>query len=257
MSKKKLIIIVISITCAIIALIYILSPRSTYNTISVTESKWNSFMEARTLNTNLVLEEINFNDYKLMIDGNTLYYSLIKDSKYSFNPKVSYVANRENVKLAILKDEITIEKVNNDYQFKVMIYDEKEYNTYTLKCTTLSILNINYSEEIGQKDIPMEIYLFDNMAHIPNKITISGGRVKASDSDIFFSLHILTPGKNRRESPKSILNMRPSKEYVLTPINGEVEEEVGMGRQVELFLNNKYKGRYIIESNEKNIREIN
>ena len=195
--------------------------------------------------------------HKLMIDGNTLYYSLIKDSKYSFNPKVSYVANRENVKLAILKDEITIEKVNNDYQFKVMIYDEKEYNTYTLKCTTLSILNINYSEEIGQKDIPMEIYLFDNMAHIPNKITISGGRVKASDSDIFFSLHILTPGKNRRESPKSILNMRPSKEYVLTPINGEVEEEVGMGRQVELFLNNKYKGRYIIESNEKNIREIN
>lgn len=79
----------------------------------------------------------------------------------------------------------------------------------------------------------------------------------ASDSDIFFSLHILTPGKNRRESPKSILNMRPSKEYVLTPINGEVEDEVGRGHQVELFLNNKYKGRYIIESNEKNIREIN
>ena len=108
MSKKKLIIIVISITCAIIALIYILSPRSTYNTISVTESKWNIIMEARTLNTNLVLEDINLNDYKLMIDGNTLYYSLIKDGKYSFNPKVSYVANRENVKLTILKDEIKI-----------------------------------------------------------------------------------------------------------------------------------------------------
>lgn len=257
MSKKKLIIIVISITCAIIALIYILSPKSTYNTISVTESKWNSFMEARTLSTNLVLEEINFNDYKLMIDGNTLYYSLIKDSKYSFNPKVSYVANRENVKLAILKDEITIEKVNNDYQFRVMIYDEKEYNTYTLKCTTLPILNINYSEEIGQKDIPMEIYLFDNMAHIPNKITISRGRVRASDDSIIFSLHILTPGKNRRESPKSILNLRPSKEYVLTPMNSGAEEEAGQERQVELFLNNKYKGRYIIESNEKNIREIN
>ena len=41
MSKKKLIIIVISITCAIIGLIYILSPRSTYNTISLAESKWN------------------------------------------------------------------------------------------------------------------------------------------------------------------------------------------------------------------------
>ncbi len=256
MSKKKLIIIVISITCAIIAFIYILSPRSTYNIISVTESKWNSLMEARTLNTNLVLEEINFNDYKLMIDGNTLYYSLIKDSKYSFNPKVSYVANRENVKLAILKDEITIEKVNNDYQFKIIIYDGNEYNKYTLKCTTLPILNINYSEEIGQKSIPMEIYLFDNMAHIPNKITISGGRIRASDDSIIFSLHILTPGKNRRESPKSILNMRPSKEYVLTPMNSGAEEEASQEHQVELFLNSEYKGIYVIGYGEKNIQEI-
>ena len=109
--------------------------------------------------------------------------------------------------------------------------------------------------------IPQEIfemiYLFDNMAHIPNKITISRGRVRASDDSIIFSLHILTPGKNRRESPKSILNLRPSKEYVLTPMNSGAEEEAGQERQVELFLNNKYKGRYIIESNEKNIREIN
>ena len=255
MSKKKLIIIVISITCAIIALIYLLSPRSSYNTISLTESKWNSIMETRTLNTNLVLEEIVFNDYKLMIDGNTLYYSLVKDSKYSFNPKVSYVASEENVKLAILKDEITIEKVNNDHQFKIIIYDENEYNVYTLKCTTLPILNVNYSEEIGQKSIPMEIYLFDNMAHIPNKITISEGRIKSSDNKIIFSLHILTPGKNRRESPKSILNMKPSKEYILTPMNGEVEEEARRARQVELFLNNEYKGRYEIGYSEINIQE--
>ena len=212
-------------------------------------------METRTLNTNLVLEEINFNDYKLMIDGNTLYYSLIKDSKYSFNPKVSYVTSKENVKLAILKDEITIEKVNNDHQFKIIIYDENEYNVYTLKCTNLPILNVNYSEEIGQKSIPMEIYLFDNMAYIPNKITISEGRIKSSDNKIIFSLHILTPGKNRRESPKSILNMKPSKEYVLTPINVEVEEEARMARQVELFLNNEYKGRYEIGYSEINIQE--
>ena len=96
MSKKKLIIIVISITCAIIALIYILSPRSTYNTISVTESKWNTLMEARTLNTNLVLEEINFNDYKLMIDGNTLYYSLLS-YRFSFLRMFRFQRKKDSV----------------------------------------------------------------------------------------------------------------------------------------------------------------
>ena len=60
--------------------------------------KWSSIKESRTENKNLRLEDIKFNDYKLIIDeqSNTLYYSLINNSQNKYNPNVSYDANNKN-----------------------------------------------------------------------------------------------------------------------------------------------------------------
>ena len=120
------------------------------------------------------------------------------------------------------------EKIKNNYQFKIMLYNQKAYHIYNLKCTDFPILNISYKsqEDIGQKNIQMEMYLFDNLSNIPNKITISGGKIKMEEDNYVFSLHMLTPGKNKRDNKLSILNMKPNSEFILKPINNEQENEI-------------------------------
>ena len=263
-NRMKIIIPVVIFTAIIIILIIILNLSHEYNKLIVSESKWNSIIESRTENNKLALEDIKFNDYKLIIDEKniTLYYSLVNDSQNKYNPDVSYSSNNKNAKLAILSDEITDEKVKNNYQFKIMIYDEKEYHIYNLKCTDLPILNISYdkNEEDKQKNIPMEIYLFDNLSNIPNRITISSGKLKMNEDNYTFSLHMLTSGKNKRDNNLSILNMKPNSEYTLTKLdNSQLQEDnINMENKkhrVELFLNNEYKGVYslgYIEGNNPN-----
>lgn len=140
----------------------------------------------------------NVKDQQMIIDekNNTIYYSLINDSNNKYNPNISYKANT-NVKLVVLKNEITSEKIKNNYVFKIMIYDKKEYHIYDLKCTDLPVLNIRYnkSEEISKNNIPMNMYLFDNLSNIPNRIITSNGRIKVDDDNYLLSLHFLTPRK--------------------------------------------------------------
>ena len=263
MSRNKILIPVILFTVIIIAFIIVLNPSHKYNKLFVSESKWNTIKESRIENKNLILEEIKFNGYKLIINekNNILYYSLVNDSNNKYNPNVTYSTNNKKVKLVILPDEITDEKVKSNYQFKIMIYDEKEYHIYNLKCTDLPILNISYNkdEEIKQKNIPMEFYLFDNLSNIPNKITISSGKIKMNEDNYIFSLHMLTPGKNKRDNKISILNMRPNSEYLLTPITNFLSNEEIKTNRVELFLNNEYKGVYYlkyVEEITKNARDM-
>ena len=253
MDKNKILIPVILLTVIAIILIIVLNPSSEFRELSINESKWNSIKESRIENKNLKLEDIKFNDYKLIIDekNNTLYYSVVNDSQNKYNPRIGYNANSPNVKLAILSDEITDEKVKSNYQFKTMIYNEKEYHIYNLKCTDIPILNISYdkNDETNQNSVPMEIYLFDNLSNIPNKITISRGKLKINDDNYTFSLHMLTPGKNKRNNKLSILNMKPNSEYVLSKIDkttSQIQENGvnNMEHIVELFLNNEYKGVY-------------
>ena len=253
MSRRNILIAVSFFTVMVIILIVVLNPSHRFNNLSVSESKWDSIQKSRTENNNLVLEDIRFNDYKLIIDekSNTLYYSLINDSSNKYNPKVEYDANN-NVKLAIFADEITDEKVKNNHQFKIMIYNEKEYHIYNLKCTDIPILNISYdkNDETNKNSVPMEIYLFDNLSNIPNKITISRGKLKINDDNYTFSLHMLTPGKNKRDNKLSILNMKPNSEYVLSKVNQDISQEDNLENKihlVELFLNNEYKGVYSLE----------
>ena len=266
MNKNKILISVIIFTLLIIFLVLVLNPTHKYNNLVASEDKWNSIQESRIENKNLILEDIRFNDYKLIIDekNDTLYYSLINDNRNKYNPKVEYKANGENIELVILSDDITDEKVKNNCQFKIMIYNENEYHTYNLKYTDFPILNIiyNQNQEINQKNIPMEMYLFDNLSNIPNKITISRGKFKMNEGIYIFSLHMLTPGKNKRENRVSILGMNPNSEYILTKVEDLQIQEDGMNpenkrHKVELFLNNEYVGQYYLEYENKPKKNAN
>lgn len=254
MKRKRVLIPIIIFTAIIIFLVIMFNPSTRYNKLSVSESKWSGIQESRTENINLTLEDIRFNDYKLIIDEkeNTIYYSVVNDSKNKYNPSVSYSTNSKNIKLAFFADEITDEKVKGDYKFKIMIYDDKEYHIYNLICTNLPILNISYNknEEIKQKNIPMEMYLFDNLTNIPQKITISSGKIKMNEGEFIFSMHMLTPGKNKRDNKISILGMKPNSEYILTEVtkgedeNNEENNNEPRNHRVELFINNEHRGVY-------------
>ena len=262
MSRRKIIIPVIVFTVVIIFLIIAFNPNYKYNKLIVSESKWNDIKESRLENKNLVLKDIKFNDYKLIIDekNNMLYYSLVNDSQNKYNPKVEYATNGKNAKMVILSDEITDEKIDSNHQFEMMIYDEREYHVYNLKCTKIPILNISFNKNqyIKEKNIPMEMYLFDNLSNIPNKITISSGKLKLNDDSYIFSLHMLTPGKNRRDNKLSILNMKPNSEYILTKLDESQMDNKNVDNKkqiVELFLNNEYIGVYSLGNTEKRVKK--
>lgn len=266
MNRKKVLIPIIIFTAIVIFLIIVLNPSNRYKNLSINQSKWDSIKDVRAENENLVLENIEFNDYKLIIDknNNTIYYSLVKTSKNKYNPNVSYSTNNKNVKLAILSDEITDDKIKNDYKFKIMIYNDKEYHIYDLICTDFPILNIRYKENVGdkQKNIPMEIFIFNNLTNTPNKITVSNGKLKISENNYAISLNMITPGKNIRDNKISILSMKPNSEYILAPINNE-ENSIEItesnkepkNHRVELFINNEYKGLYSLGYAQKENRE--
>ncbi len=260
MNRKKIIIPVILAVVIIIILIIVLYPSHKYSTLSMSQNKWNAIKESREENENLVLEDIKFNDYKLIIDekNDTIYYSLVNDSKNKYNPKVGYSASDKDTKIAILLDEITDEKVKENHEFKIMIYNQKEYHIYNLKCTNIPLLNISYNQEKENKhkNIPMEMYLFDNVSNIPNRVTISGGKFRINDDGYMFSLHMLTPGKNKRDNILSILNMKPNSEYALIKVdtaseNMEVQDVAtsfeNEKNKVELFINSEYKGVYYLK----------
>lgn len=255
MSKKRLLIFIIAFTALIIFIILAINPSQKLERLSVNESKWNSIIENRTENKNIILEDIEFNDYNLIIDekNNTLYYSIVNESNNKYNPNISYNTNGKNIKLAFLKDEITDEKVKSNYQFKVMIYNENEYHIYNLVCTDLPIVNINYNTQFenSKKTIPMEVYIFDNLSNNSNKITISKGNIKEVDNGYVFSLHFLTPGKNKRENKRAILNMKPKSIFSLVKIE-DLSENVNIeanNHRVEFFINNEYKGVYTLIEN--------
>ena len=246
MDRKKILIPIIIFTIIVICLLIILNSNIRYTKSIVNDTKWASIKDTRTENKELVLEDIEFNGYNLIIDENddTLYYSLVNSSKNKYNPKISFTANNEKAKIAILSDDITDEKVKNNYRFKMMLYTDTAYHIYYLQCTDFPIINISYNENVenDKKNIPMEIYIFNNLSNTPNRITISRGKLRINEENYAFSLNMLTPGKNVRENKISILKMKPESEYALTKVQ---EDDKDSKKQiVELFINKEYKGLY-------------
>lgn len=153
MNRKKILIPIIILTAIIILLIILLNPSKRYNKLSISKNSWNEIINTRAESKRLALEDIEFNDYNLIIDPNTstLYYSVVNESTSKYNPNVSYRATDKNVKIAILSDDITDEKVKSNYKFQIMIYNDKEYHIYNLICTDLPILNFTYKKLVRRQ----------------------------------------------------------------------------------------------------------
>lgn len=260
MSKKKILIPILIITAIIILFVVLINRTTKYDDIIISEDKWNNIITSRVENTGLSLKSLKFNDYNLIIDEgkNTIYYSLINESKSKYNPDVSFIAEDKTLKIAVLSEKITDKKAFNNYEFKFMIYNDTEYRIYNLVCTEFPLLNINYKEKVQnkQKNVAIEMYLFNNLADANNRISISQGKLKTVDNGYELSLHMLTPGKNIRDNKISLFNMKPNNKYILVPADGSNKttdtNSIEDKHYVELFTNKQYMGLYSLE---QNIRE--
>lgn len=288
MNKKILLIIIVILSIIGIIAITTLKPRIDFNKINISEEEWNSIIANRA-EGNLSLKSLKFNDYDLIIDeeNSKIYYSVIRNSKNKYSPVVSYIASTPNVRIAILNDEITEDKIMNNHEFKVILYDDNTYRTYGLYCTSFPMLNIACNEQgkSGNYKTKMSMYLFNNFDKGINRIVRSDGILHGIEMEngaynYRFSLTMMTPGNNERENVLSLLRMRPSNEFFLNAINiGEndsplknnireqkevqdkFENKIDKSNEniinnkdideqrVELFINNKYIGLYSLSYN--------
>jgi len=122
-----------------------------------------------------------------------------------------------------------------------------------LICTKFPTLIINYNmnKENRKNNIPINIYLFDNLTDSNNRITRSDGRMNVERNDNYMlHLELLSPGKNVRDNVISIMGMEPTSRYILTKIN-TLEDSNNTRYEdnhiIELFIDNKYMGLYEIE----------
>lgn len=232
MNKRKiLLLLIILITIAVIAFIIVTNPKYSLESISINQNNWDEIISTRTINDNVSIKKIEFNDYSLIIDedDSTIYYSIINESDDKYTPYISYKTSVGNYKLAFLNDEINKDKVLNNYDFKFMIYNETNYRIYTLKCTSMPTLNITYDESSNtdSEAIPVNIYLFDNLVNSSKRITLSSGKINnLKDGKYSLKLNMQSPGKNTRKNSISIFNMSKNNEYRLVPAD---EESVKQG----------------------------
>ena len=241
MKKRNVFIILIVMTFTMLLFIGIINPKTRYKKFEVDENTWNIIKEKRKNNNNLRIEHIRFNDYELIVDNVNckLYYSLINENKSKYNPLIWFTTNIHGAKLAVLEDKLTEENTKFNHEFNIMIYNDKEYTIYKLICTDMPMLNILKRDLEKKNDT---IFLMDNLTNRPNKITISDAKVSQNtDNSYNISLKMMTPGKKIRRNVISLFNMPPESEYILVEDDGK-----NIGNKLELFINNKYVGSYIL-----------
>ena len=246
MNKKWLLGTILVFTILVIIIIYIISPKARYNSLVIKEDKWNKIITEKKEDTNIRIEKLKFNDYSLIVDetNNKIYYSVVDSSK-KYNPLIEY-----NDKYHIVfNQKITADLLEKDNTIKVLVYNNNSYKIYSLIVTDDSLLNIKYQEEpIYNKQVEMNLELFDNHLDSSQRLLKSEGNIKIINENTYqFSLSIESLGRNERDNKISIFGMDKEHEYLLHKINNSFEE----GIKVQLFINNKYQGEYIIKHLER------
>ena len=133
MNRKKILIPIVIFTAIIVLFIIVLNRGKRYNNISISQTKWNEIIDTRNENKNLVLEDLEFNDYNLMIDesNNTLYYSTINESKTKLfnNYSVNQPLDKQELDNFILKN--TLLKLNNDsMRYNLSLKSIREFSVF-------------------------------------------------------------------------------------------------------------------------------
>lgn len=259
---KKIIISIITLIISLGAIIYIANDnQNDFSSLCIDESSFNELCENRTISNISLLNEIYFDNNKLLIDKkkNRLYYSIVKNE---YNPRVEW---SEHINISFLGkiDEGTIK---NNGTVRVIAYDNKQYSLYDLVCTSLPIMNIDYNFAIESINLSLfdnnknKTYHYSGTMHPRGNSTLAypklGYKIELKDSDekandiSLLDLrvgtdYILYAGYNDQERIRNVFSMGLWWQGCRN--NNCFDVDNGMYyRYVELFLNSEYWGLYAI-----------
>ena len=226
-----------------------------------------------------LLDALIFSEETLFYDDDskTFYYSLIEGSAGAYDPDVKIKSEKKDLKIAFIEDSISTEGIKNNDTITILAYTEEEYCCYSLKCTTLPLMNIECTEEITDDSVPMSIVLFDNRQEAAQRVISSEGNIhiRGATARIYpkkgyrFSLSQESIGGNLRANQVSLLGMRQDDDWLLYAAYNDEEKirnvfssnlweytcatdnaygiNTGMEyRYLELFLNGEYWGLYAL-----------
>ena len=247
MKKNQSLIIILILTIPVLGIILFLSMNTRYNKLIVDENTISNIKSNKSINNNIKIENISFNDYNLLIDetNKTVYYSIVS-KKDEYNPLVDYKTS-DNCKLVVNK-ELEHANVEDKDIYKIIIYNDKNYKEYSLCITEFPILNINMDEKnnISEKNnMKVDIYIFDNHIDSPKRVVKSYGKIKKENDNYYLLFKQESLGHNRRDNPISIFGMDMHDEYILEKESSTTERN----KFIRLFINDEYQGIYSIKPN--------
>ena len=254
------------------------------SSLRLAETETADLFAARTETDLRLLNGISFNGYDLFLDDgdSTFYYSLVENDSDAFDPLVDFEGNSGMVKISLLDGIITPETIEQDLPLSIVAYDDRSFRRYTIRCTTLPLMNIESEIESihgTQKDRDLKMTLFDNRKEARQHLIKMDGliHVRGNVSTTYFpkqgykmTLYQKSPGDHNREADISLLGMdRQDGEWLLyagyndqerirnvfscalwnrsCAGNNEFNIQNGLEyRFLELFMNGKYWGLYAL-----------
>lgn len=280
MGKKfglKIILLGILLIC--LAGVTALHKQPTFSEYVVNNEKLEDIKVGRTESSDSLLLALNFNAYDLFYEPGTqtFYYSLIDGDPASYDPPLTFEASDASVRLAIGSASITAETISSNTVITIVAYNEECFSQYSLICTTLPLMNIMCSEEIGDDKVNMQLQLFDNQKNCTIRNTNSDGTIhlRGATTKYFpkkgyrISLTKNKKNGNTVANKCNLLDMRNDDDWLLYAAYNDQEKirhvfstnlwkyscaadnslglDNGMEyKYIELFINNEYYGLYAL-----------
>ena len=280
MKIKNISIILLVLTLMLFFLLVCFNDSKRLSDLNVTNEEWNDIIKERKETKKDLLIYIKFNDYKLFFDKtkNSWFYSIIDSSKSKYNPYIKY-GSYKNAKIAFKNIEINDDLIGNNKSLEFIVYNDNEYRIYTIICTLLPLMNINYDfdNDITNNAANMKMELFDNRKNASQRTIKSSGKIKTRGStaklypkkSYNISLDQISLGNNKRDNNISLLGMRKDDDWILYAAYNDQEKvgnifasnlwfescaddnkfniKNGMEyKYIELFINNEYWGIYAL-----------
>jgi hypothetical protein len=216
----------------------------------------------------------------------TFYYSVPKTGRHRFNPLVSWEASEKDVSLSFIGQPFSQLGMQMNQRYVFVAYTGSSYAIYGLILTSLPIItirteNTDVSPErpIGDEDIMAQFRLYDNRSNATvyqrsissqASMHVRGQTSRAYPKKSYkLSLKQRSLGGNQRNNLVSLLGMEQDDDWILYAAFNDPErmrntfshqlwheistqrENIGMntgttGKFVELFINNRYWGIYVL-----------
>ena len=267
-------ILVIGAALACAGVLYYSSPKGRLSGLQVSETEYQAILDSRTITDDIFLQGLWLNEQPAFFDesSSTFYSSLIERDDRGFDPSVTI--DGSGINLAVCSEPVDSDFIKKNGTIKLLAYNDRVCREYSLKLTTLPMLNIVTEKEIT-KNVPVTftMELFDNRADAPVRFSSSIGTIhlRGASSLMYpkqsYRINLKSSiGKTESRDP-GLLGMRENSDWILYSPYAEKDcirnvfstklwtascgshNSFGIEngydyRYVEVFLNGAYHGLY-------------